>query len=164
MDFSEGMNQLSQLCKGKDWFFDISTDTSGNYVVYVKFMNMETMTLIPDMMAGKRVLVHFSAAKLATRDQFTDRPNRSSPSEPLDVVSEVVGSMEEERSLRHLSQELEDLEKICGSNILQDIFYEIHDDKNAVTNLSAKFPEVRQRMEKLYKDYGFDVVYEELDG
>ena len=166
MDFSEGMDQLSQLCKGKDWFFDISTDTSGNYVVYVKSMNMETMTLIPDTMAGRRVLVHFAASKLATREQFTDRPNlyKQNWPEPMDVVSEVVGSGEEEKSLNHLIQELERLEKMCGSNMLQDIFYEIHDGDNAMTNLSAKFPDVRRGMEKLYHQYGFDVIYEEMDG
>lgn len=69
-----------------------------------------------------------------------------------------------ELSVRALTDEIDRLEKLCGSNILQDIFYEIQDGKNAVTNLSARYPEVRQRMEKLHAKYGFDVIYEELDG
>jgi hypothetical protein len=69
-----------------------------------------------------------------------------------------------ELSVRALTDELDRLERLCGSNILQDIFYETHDQNNAVTNLSAKYPEVRQRIQKLYDKYGFDVIYEELDG
>jgi hypothetical protein len=53
---------------------------------------------------------------------------------------------------------------MCGSNIMQDIFYEVHDKENAVTNLSAKFPDVRKSMEKLYAQYGFDLIYENMDG
>jgi len=77
---------------------------------------------------------------------------------------EAERERELELSVRALTDELDRLERICGSNILQDIFYEVQDGKNAVTNLSAKFPEVRQRMEKLHAKYGFDIIYEELDG
>jgi hypothetical protein len=69
-----------------------------------------------------------------------------------------------ELSVRALTDELDRLEKLCGSNILQDIFYEVHDQKNAVTNLSARYPEVRTRIQKLYDKYGFNAIYEELDG
>lgn len=63
-----------------------------------------------------------------------------------------------------LARELDRLERICGSNILQDIFYEIHDGKNAVTNLSARYPDVKDALTQLYDEYGFDVIYEEMDG
>lgn len=88
--------------------------------------------------------------------------------EPSKHVMDLVSAEEEEKqlelSVRALTDELDKLERLCGSNILQDIFYEVHDRGNAVTNLSAKFPEVRQRMEKLHDKYGFDIIYEELDG
>jgi hypothetical protein len=66
--------------------------------------------------------------------------------------------------INYLIKELDRLERICGSNHMQDIFYEVHDQDNAVTNLSSKFPDVRRRMESLYKKYGFDIIYEEMDG
>jgi hypothetical protein len=81
---------------------------------------------------------------------------------------QLVDTEEQERqlelSVRALTDELDRIERSCGSNVLQDIFYEVHDGTNAVTNLSARYPEVRQRVQKLYDKYGFDTIYEELDG
>ena len=83
----------------------------------------------------------------------------------FDELDQVVGAeVEENKSLLHLQNELTRLEKVCGSFTLQDIFYEIQDGKNAVTNLSSRYPEVHQAMKRLFDEYGFDVIYEELDG
>lgn len=182
MDFNEGMDFLSNLCKGKDWFYDVGTDQYGRYVVYVNFMCHETLHNIPDKVAGKQVLVHFAASKTATRDQFTDNqsPSALTPSEFIQKAHEaqaqgidtgLISAMDEDAlevfqdlSQRHLEDELDSLEKICGSNCLQDIFYEIQDGRNAVTNNSLRYPEVRTRLEKLYLEYGFDLIYESLDG
>lgn len=170
---------------GKDWFHSVGEDQYGRYVVYVKYMNHETLHDIPDYEGGVQVLVHFAASKLATRDQFVDKPQERKSTYPdgspcpydreIDVqavvvpspeptLDEVLTPEEEEKSLRHLQTELDRLEKLCGSYTLNDIFYEIQDGKNAVTNMSARYPEVRTRLEKLYNQYGFDVIYEELDG
>lgn len=164
MDFTEGMEQLSQLCKNKDWFFDIGTDALNRYVVYVKFMNDETLSL-PDNVAGRQVLVHFAFSKTATREQFTNTESLYKFS-PLETIEELVTyeNDSDEKSILYLTRELDRLEKQCGSKALQDIFYEVHDRQNAVTFLSEKYPEVRSEMERLYNEYGFDVVYEELDG
>ncbi len=185
MSIEEGMQQLSEMFKGKDWFYDIGTDQYGRIVVYVKYMCHENLHNVPDYAGGIQVLVHFAASKLATRDQFVDKPQTNKSTYPdgtpcpydreIDVqavvvptveptLDEVLTPEEEEKSLRHLQAELDKLEKICGSYTLQDIFYEIQDGKNAVTNMSARYPEVRKGMEKLYDQYGFDVIYEELDG
>lgn len=168
MSIEEGMNQLSEMFKGKDWFYDIGTDQYGRLVVYVKYMCHENLHDVPDKAGGIQVLVHFAASKLASREQFVDN---GVPKRPYDtdidtsaVVLDDVIDAEDEKSLLHLQNELDRLEKICGSNMLQDIFYEIQDGKNAVTNLSARFPEVRKGLEKLFQVYGFDVIYEELDG
>jgi hypothetical protein len=74
------------------------------------------------------------------------------------------GTDTQELSIRYLENELDRLERACGSNTLQDIFYEIKDAHNAVTNLSARYPEVRTALERLFDQYGFDVIYENLDG
>lgn len=68
-----------------------------------------------------------------------------------------------ELSVHVLTDELSRLEKSCGTNILGEIFFEIHDKCNAITNLSVKYPEVRFVLEKLYNQYGFDPIYKELE-
>lgn len=181
----QDLEQLSQMCKGKDWFYDISSDELGRVVVYVKFMNLEVLTTIPDMVGDKQIVVHFLSSLTANRDSFTN--NLSSSTKPwselkskmppeqqarvadavkkeLDIIEEALGPVSDEQSIRHLQDELDHLEKQCGSYTLQDIFYEIQDGKNAVTNMSARYPEVRKGLEKLFDQYGFDVIYEELDG
>lgn len=171
MNSSDGMNTLSDLCKGKDWFFDIGTDSIGRYVVYVKYMNMETMTLIPNSIGDKQVLVHFAGSLTSKREQFINDSNARKEYVPIsiqkplevDILDELSGDTEE-KSTVYLQNELERLEKVCGSFTLQDVFYEIHDGKNAVTNMSARYPEVRTGLERLFDQYGFDVIYEELDG
>jgi hypothetical protein len=191
MDSTEGLRMLSDLYKGKDWFHSTGFDVYGRYVVYVKYMNHETLHDIPDFMDGRQVLVHFSGSLTATSAQFVNQPQAPGaslkahvPSYPelelegaarradadgtmeptVDEVDDVIGVEEEEKSVLHLQKELDRLEKQCGSYTLQDIFYEIQDGKNAVTNMSARYPEVRKGLEKLYSQYGFDVIYEELDG
>ncbi len=176
---ADGMNKLSQAYKGKDWFAEVGQDQYGRIVVYVNFMCHETLHDIPDYVAGKQVLVHFIASKTATRDQFVDHgtkpyvPTYDTTIDTSAVVVEPpdeddVAGVEEEKSLQYLQRELDRLEKLCGSNTLQDIFYECHDEDiapgSSVTNLSGRYPEVRERVEKLYNLYGFDVIYEELDG
>jgi hypothetical protein len=171
---------LHDKYKDRDWFHSVGTDQHNRYVVYVKYMNHDTLHDIPDYEGGVPVLVHFAASKLATRDQFVQKPGQISlklltdikletlplplVDEIVDVVGSVSGADTEDKTLRHLQNELDKLEKLCGTYTLNDIFYEIQDGKNAVTNMSSRYPEVRQRMEKLYDQYGFDVIYEELDG
>lgn len=168
MEVNDGINQLNQLCKDKDWFYDIGFDQYGRYAVYVKYMNMETMTFIPPVVGGKQVVVHFAASKTASRDQFVD--DKSAPMSYLkDKIIELkelptIEDKEDEENLCYLISSLDKLEKQCGSFTLQEIFYEIHDGKNAVTNMSDRFPDVRKQLETLYNIYGFDVIYNEMDG
>lgn len=165
---------LHDKYKDRDWFHSVGEDEFHRYVVYVKYMNKETLYDIPDTMGGVQVLVHFAASKMAQADQFMVKPGLTDiksgtllppPTEEIvDIVGSVIGSNTEDKSLRHLQNELDKLEKACGTYTLQDIFYEIQDGKNAVTNMSSRYPDVRKAMEKLYQQYGFDVIYEELDG
>lgn len=107
-----------------------------------------------------------------SNDQNTYPDGRPCPYDREIDVSGVVlrdevddlSSSEEDKSLSHLIAELDKLERQCGSNTLQDIFYEIHDGNNAVTEWSKRYPDVRKTLEKLYQQYGFDVIYEEMDG
>jgi hypothetical protein len=171
MEVNEGFELLTNALKNKDWFRDVGVDKSGRYVVYVSHMNMETMTLVPDNVLGKQVLVHYFSSKNSCRENFVSNANHvpfaMAPMLGLAFESDEVEELSSdllEIDVDDLISALERLEKDCGSNTLQDIFYEIHDGKNAVTNLSARYPEVRNALSKLYDEYGFDIVYEELDG
>jgi hypothetical protein len=162
---------LTEKLKDYDWFHSVGLDVFGRLVVYVNYLNLDVYNNVPDTISGQRLLIHFASNKEAKRDQFTGSERKTLPSLPvieMDVIdiTDEVELLEDESppDLRSLTNELDRLEKICGSHIMQDIFYEVHDGGNAVTNLSVKFPEVRSGIEKLYQRYGFDVIYEEMDG
>lgn len=148
------VNSLDQY----NWFCDAEVDTLGRFVVYVDRMDIPFIGSTPDMIGGYHVLFHFIASQ-----PIHTSPSRVVTIEPEELVEEFPLD-EVETNLDFLISELDRLEKLCGSNILQDIFYEVHDGKNAVTNLSAKFTEVRESLNELYENYGFDLIYEELDG
>lgn len=178
--------------RDQPWFHSMEQEASGRFVVYVKYMDKEVLVGVPDTIDGKQVVVHFVGAKLATREMFTSNPNAPGATlkqhvpdpnftfpdgtpcpynRDIDVSAagirdevDDLSSAEEEKSVNHLIAELDKLERQCGSNSLQDIFYEIHDGINAVTEWSKRYPDVRKTLEKLYQQYGFDVIYEELDG
>lgn len=157
----------------KDWFHSVGKDKSNRIVVYVKYMCDETTTDIPrqvDGIDGKiNVLCHFAASKNIKKELYAHKgfkPKESVPflEEAVDDDLEFIEEPNTPLDLRELVAELDRLEKMSGSNIMQDIFYEVHDGENAVTNLSSKFPDVRCGMEKLYDQYGFDLIYDNMDG
>jgi hypothetical protein len=163
----EGLVLLTNLLSDKDWF--CGAEHEGNrYVVYVKHMNLETMTVVPDEVLGRQVVAHFISHKKASREQFTTNGTRVPFSKPAVIApSESIEDLSSdllESDIDLLIKELDRLERVCGSRTLQDIFYEVHDQQNAVTSYSAKYPDVRTTMQSLYDEYGFDVIYEELDG
>ena len=178
MNINQALDVLSRLLKNNDWFYEAEIDKDKNLVAYVHWMDGKILREVPDNVEEHRVLVHFSVNKTATREQYTS-DDKAAPM-PLvnpsvvDVTheAEYLGNDETEElpssylesDLSDLTKELDRLERICGSNILQDIFYEVHDGPNHVTNLSVKFPEVKKAVEKIYDEYGFDIIYEELDG
>lgn len=185
MDLNEGMEHLRNLYKDKEWFHSVGQDQYGRIVVYIHHSTHETLHDIPDRVANKQVLVHFAGSLCLNKDQYVTTPKSTfSIVEFKQAVSEARAQgidtgfgvladpnydpidepEHEDLSQRRLENELTKLEKICGSNALQDIFYEIRDAHNAVTNLSARYPEVREALETLYDQYGFDVIYENLDG
>ncbi len=157
-----GSYQLTEKFKGLDWFVDVGMDVHGRYVVYVNRMSLDVLNQVPDNCSDKQVLCHFVSSRFGKPAVV---PVRAPEIEiPVYVEEEEPSLPTIEVDLGALSTELERLEKLCSSNILQDIFYEVHDGKNAVTNLSARYPQVRTAMERLYQTYGFDVIYEEMDG
>lgn len=160
MNTKEGLVKLNEMYEDRAWYEDVGLDQYGRYVVYVGFMNKETMTDIVSELDHKQVIVSFYVNKTVTREQFISNPTKTYVADSF-----ILDDLEEEdKSIFHLQKELDNLEKICGSFTLQDIFYEIQDGKNAVTNMSLRYPEVRKGLERLYDQYGFDVIYDEIDG
>jgi hypothetical protein len=164
--------ELQEQYGDRDWFAEVGLDEYSRCVVYVKYMNRETLAIPTYTEEGREICVHFISSKTATRDKFVEKQGGVSlpvyqpltAPLPIDPMTELTEQVTEDKSLVYLQRSLERLEKDCGSFVLQDIFYEIHDGKNAVTNNSTRYPEVKKKLEKLYKEYGFDVIYEELDG
>jgi hypothetical protein len=188
MDLNEGMDHLRSLYKDKEWFHSVGQDQYGRIVVYIHHATHETLHDIPDRVANKQVLVHFAGSLCLNKDQYSTTLTSRTPVEIpdnfiatfkravqdaqakgfdtglLSTMDDETNEVFEDLSQRRLENELTRLEKTCGSNTLQDIFYEIRDANNAVTNLSARYPDIRKALEKLYDQYGFDVIYENLDG
>lgn len=146
---NEGIQQLTQLYQNKDWFSNVGIDQYGRYVVYVKRMNHETLHSIPDTMAGKTVLVHFAEPP---KDKFVQQIN---------LARHYFAEPEEDQDA--LQRALDRLELICGSHVLLDIFGEIQDGKNAITNMSDGYPQVRQQLEVLFDQYGIDVLHDAIE-
>jgi hypothetical protein len=139
------MVELERKFGDRDWFHSVGTDQYGRTVVYVKYMCHETLHDIPDTVDGKQVLVHFAGYLLATREVYTN-PN-ARKQEDADVLTSSVKIL------------IGDL----GKQKVRDIFYEIHDGPNALTQLSDTHPYARDCLDKLYEEYGFDVLFDLLD-
>lgn len=176
MKKDEVVSWLTNLCQDKDWFHSVGFDQYGRAVVYVKYMDGDVLRFVPDWTEDhKQVLCHFAASAPNAKNELISKPHPQSNIVGFTVediefftgtlpMHSLAQEKKPEVNVRALTDELDRLEKSCGTNVLQDVFYETHDKGNAVTNLSARFPEIRQRMQKLYDKYGFDVIYNELDG
>jgi hypothetical protein len=163
-------NKLSKCT----WFDSVALDKLNRLVVYVHTDGTEVMTTVPDYFEGQRVIVALATSKPGIRSKYVTE-HVFGTSFDLSTLKKHVALLkvdppqmeelkEKELDINDLIAELDSLEKICGSNILQDIFYQVHDGKNAVTNLGSRFPDVYERMFLLYEDFGFDLIYNELDG
>jgi len=162
---NEELQQFVSTLDQYDWFCDVEFDKFNRFVVYVHEYDINFIKDVPQKIGGYHVLFHFAASQ-SNNHATTVKPLAISIVAPV-VVKEVPPAPVEETESTDLSfliSELDRLEKVCGSNILQDIFYEVHDGKNAVTNLAARYPEVKEDMSALYEEFGFDLIYEELDG
>jgi len=160
----EGLRELETLLDPYDWFYEAAAEAH-RYVIYVNYMDKSQDSIIPDKMHGKQVVVHFTRSKTVTaQDYLVGNKPVAISWDGIPTLARLNDDDIDVPNLNELCRELDRLEKQCGSNILQDIFYEIHDKKNAVTNLGARYPEVQSAMKRLYDEYGFDTIYNELDG
>lgn len=152
---------LSVMLQGKDWFHSIGEDSYGRHIVYTKYMDLDVINEVPDIWGDKKVLLYFAPAESDYKDSYKNPLANNGLLNISSISDELAEDLELDKDL--LIQELNKMKQECGSNIVQDLFYEVHDGKNAITNLSSKFPELRKSVEKLYEEYGFDVIYQEIE-
>ena len=141
MHMSQNTSSLSALLPKEDWFSCVELENN-RFIVYVHYMNLQVFDKIPKYYQDKQVLVHFEASR-SKNYNYTE--------------------VSEEDSLNYLNETLDNLETNYDSNVLEHIFYEVHDKQNAITNLSSKYPEAREILDNLYKKYGFDMIYNYLE-
>lgn len=164
MNIIEAALVLTNQFQGRDWFVNViaKDEKPQKLIVVTKWQNLEILKEIPNNIDEYRVLVHFHQPAIS---MLNPTPK---PAKVTEVVAVTASSTESipptNLDINKLIHDLDKLEKMCGSHTLQDIFYEIHDGNNAVTDLSSRYPEVRKPLEALYNTYGFDVIYEEIDG
>lgn len=139
-----------------DWFHSVGQDQYKRTVLYVKYLNSEVLLETKDL--DRNILIHFSESFLAFSEDYTINASASK----IPVLASVINSTIELDEI-DIHEELWNLQRICGRDNLENIFYEVHDGDDAVTSLSSEFPEVRVAMEVLYNNAGFDVLFEELD-
>ena len=132
-----------KLCS-KPWLSEIVKDKSGRYIVYVNRMGSDV--IIPDFMPdGTQILCHFAY----NEDNYINRTSTST----LQV------HVKETKDLAFLQDELYDLEVIFGEDV-ENVFYEIVDGVDAITNKSDNLPVLRAKLDELYSVYGFDAMQE----
>lgn len=157
MNQEQALQQLHNEYSKFDWYDSVGVDKYGRYVVYVHFITLAVMNAVRHELNDTQVLIAFVHAKPAL-----NKKNRYINYADLGKIKTST-SEEDCLDLDYLISTLDRLEKFCGSQILGDIFFESHDQEHAVSNYSKKYPEVRQSIDKLYSEYGFDIIYEELE-
>lgn len=128
------------------WFSSIEEEFD-KYIVYVHSMSREVFEIVPRKIDNKQVLIHFV--------QYRDFDPNS--------IANYVYTLNQVEEKTDLKKVITNLKKDCSSSILEEIFYEVHDGDNSVTNQSWKHPKIREQLEKLYNEYGFELMYNNID-
>lgn len=149
----EQLQLLKNLFSNKDWFYDVGTDSFNRPVVYVKTMSSSIFSDIRNQYQDPNLLIYYSSYAQCNKERYVSVLSNSNSS----------SSSEEELDMNYLIAETLYLKSLCKKQILQDIFFEVHDKENSVTNFSKDFPEVKSIVEELYNMYGYDLLYEKLE-
>ena len=155
---------LAELVKKigtKEWFHsaEVEPKYGRDLVVYAKNMSADVFKSVPDKMGKLDVKLHFSSNKEASLDKFTVQPVNSIPLYKCIVKEDEAN----EDDINNLITQIWSLKKTCGKESLINIFYELHDKNEAITNDSEDYPEVREKLGALYDKFGFDVMFEEVE-
>lgn len=145
------LENLKKSLEAQKWYSEMGVDNFGRVVVYVKYMDKDIWAHVPDTVDASQVLIHFVSSKNASRDNFVEK-----------LQWGRLPAEDDELSVDYLRDQLMLFERQCGKATLRDLFHEVHDSDDGVTNFSVVFPSVFHSMKKLYNSFGFDVLAEEL--
>lgn len=140
------VNSLGSNVVNSDWFDSIEL-IDNKVLVYVKEMNLGILQEIPQKIDNKHVFVHFLSSKNVSIDDYVN----------VEIIDNETSS-----DYQQLHSELSDMRKYCSYETILDIFYEVHDKDNSITNESKLYPFVKESMEMLYDKFGFDVIHDEI--
>ena len=127
------MFELKNKYSEYEWFHSIEVKNN-KIILYVNYLNREIL----DLVSEKDILIHYASSIL---------PERYTEEDEVDL----------------LNNEIKDLLFSLGKEKITNIFFEIHDGDDSVTELSNIYPKERNRLEKLYEEYGFDVLFDLLE-
>ncbi len=151
-----------------NWFCDFYLDNNKKLIIYVSYMDMKFISLVPQKISGTQILFHFIESKPVYKKHcaFCDKSCVNTLSvcsfhdKPHDEESNGYFSYED--GLNFLFDQIDHLEEICGYEILQDIFFEVCDGDDAVSNYSEEFPDVREELDSLVESFGIDILYDKI--
>lgn len=153
MNNEECVSNLKLLFSENDWFSKVGLDEYNRPTLYVKYMCDEILLNIPIKMGDKHVLVHFEKNLLSDASQYIEKAN----------FRQLTATPKSTESVRVVLEKLlANTEINCDIDIISDIFYEVVDQDDAVTNHSESFPIVRKEMAVLFSVYGYDVIEKEI--
>jgi hypothetical protein len=132
--------------KDKDWFYDFGFDEYQRPIVYVHYMNIEIIKFL--QITYGNVFIYFASYKLLSKNDYINHID--------------VDSITERDPLSGLLATISQLKSFYDKSLLENIFFEVHDGKNAITDYSMMVPQLRGEIEKLYSIYGFDILYKKL--
>jgi hypothetical protein len=148
-------DKLKENLTKEIWFKDIKLNNNKIFV-YVSHLSEDILKTdkIPDFVESKQVLVHFDISNKKA-DTYIEKL-----STPGIKPEEVLEAHDED--IEELTSYLDEFKKDLSLNIVEDIFYEVHDDKNKLTNFGSKYPNVLEKMTYLYNKFGFNLIVDYL--
>lgn len=165
----DAIHRLHVLLHGREWYAGkvlANPNLHNSIIAYVKYNTLEIEEAVPRLMEGYDVRVHFagslgeSAKPNTTLGVFN--PSALAP-QPVVAAPEPSSDDFMLAPAGDIHNALWNLRRACGRENLENIFYEIHDGTNALTCVSKEFPEVRTKLQTLYDEFGFDILFEEID-
>lgn len=163
-NINDSMHALHAQLHGQPWYAGqvlLHPVSPRTMIAYVHYMGRDVDAAVPTVFEGYNVKMHFIGSL-----SVLDTTIKKTFPQPA-VAPEVKAALETEEAVLapagDLHNDLWKLRGVCGHSQLRDIFYEIHDGDDAVTNLSPDYPEVRAKLQSLYDTFGFDVLFEDLD-
>lgn len=134
------LNLLKEQLSNFEWFNSLSTDIFGRFVVYVNKMNSEVFSNVPDVVDGKQTLCHFY------------------PKSYNSMAENIPYQLHQDQLVSSWCKLVEQ----SSEQIVKDLFFEVHDGDDSITNFSQKYPDVFLKVKELYDLYGFDVIHNEM--